>query len=214
MSYAWPAEKLHSALIPSYPPFTRHLPSSLSSFSPSLTKKLCMLPNGLASCEGNTQINTHGSRISGSLSSERVYLGARCLEMCLCAQNSMRGSRQWSTLWFALWNLLDEWLMPPGKCPRFTITKTMALDTEHRSLGFHTDRSSGCCFLLNPKCWLPIHATSPEHRDTHKGNSQLTRWLVEKNNSFFHRSLCPIFPLLKTEKCFPFLISRFGNHHV
>lgn len=124
--------------------------------------------------------------------------------MCLFAQNSVRGSRQWSTLWFALWNLLDEWLMPSGKCPRFTITKTMALDTEPRSLGFHTDRSSGCCFLLNPKCWLPIHATSPEHRDTHKGNSQLTRWLVEKNNSFFRRSLSPIFPLLKTEKCFPF----------
>lgn len=56
----------------------------------------------------------------------------------------MRGSRQWSTLWFALWNLLDEWLMPPGKCPRFTITKTMALDTKHRSLGHRTDRSSGC----------------------------------------------------------------------
>lgn len=127
--------------------------------------------------------------------------------MCLCAQNSIRGSRQWSTLWFALWSLFDEWLMPPGKCPRFTITKTMALDTEHRSLGFHTDRSSSCCFLLNPKCWLPIHATSPEHRDTHKGNSQLTQWLVEKNNnSFFHRSLSPIFHIVKNQEMFPFFL--------
>lgn len=110
------AEKLHSALIPSYPPFTRHLPSSsLSSSSPSLTppppkktKKTYMLPNEQASCQENAQINKHGSHISGSQSSESLYLAVRYLEMCLCAQNSIRGSRQWSTLWFALWNLLDE----------------------------------------------------------------------------------------------------------
>lgn len=215
MSYAWPAEKLHSALIPSYPPFTRHLPSSLSSFSPSQKKtKPFVLPNELASCQKNTQINKHGSHTSSSKSSESPYHAVRHLEMCLCAQNSIRGSEHRGTLWFVLWNLLDEWLMPPGKCPRFTITKTMALDTEHRSLGFHTDRSSGCCFLLNPKCWLPIHATSPKRRDTHKGNSQPTQWLIEQNNSFFHRSLSTIFPLWKTKKRFPFSVSRFGCTHV
>lgn len=136
--------------------------------------------------------------------------------MCLFAQNSIRGSQQWSTLWFALWNLLDEWLMPPGKCPRFTITKTMALDTEHRSLGFHTDRSSGCCFLLNPKCWLPIHAASPKQRRTQRKLSTdvVTCWKKKKTRSFFHRPLSPVFPLLTTEKHFRFSLSAFGYHHV
>lgn len=129
--------------------------------------------------------------------------------MCLCAQNSIRGSRQRSTLWFALWNLLDEWLMPPGKCPRFTITKTMALDPEHRSLGVHTDRSSGCCFLMNPKCWLPIHATSPKHTDAYKGNSPLTWGRKKKKKTMSSFTVhCPhFFHCKETRNIFIFYVS-------
>lgn len=100
------------------------------------------------------------TRVSDSRSLKSFYFSLRYLEVGGFALNPTRGSQQWSTLWLALWNLLDEWLMPSGKCPRFTITKTMALDTEQGSLGFHTDRRSGWCFLLNPKCWLTIHAAS------------------------------------------------------
>lgn len=185
----------------------------LSAFHPpppyfSLLILSLVLPNEPVSCQESAQINKHGSHTSGSESSESLYIAVlhvRHLEMCLCAQNSIRGSRQWSTLWFVLWNLLDEWLMPPGKCPWFTITKTMALDTEHRSLGFHTDRSSGCCFLLNPKCWLPIHATSPEHTDAHKGNSQLTRWLAAKKQQLLSSLIVHNFSIVEHQEAFPFL---------
>lgn len=138
--------------------------------------------------------------VSDSYSSKSFYFSLRFLEVGWFALNPTRGSQQWSTLWLALWNLLDEWLMPSGKCPRFTITKTMALDTEQGSLAFHTGRSSDWCFLLNPKCWLPIHAASP---NTETGTTEILNQHCKKiqqqhrgsgKNSFLYLDLNVFWP--------------------